>query len=563
MGRVRVFALLLSLLMLSGCIGLFGGTTTRITGTVRIDTSSGASAESIAPSSVAARFLGMPAGGAVFTPSIHMTEPTPQAVPVEVLLYADRLSGAEARGLAEQHGFTYLRSSQDGYHVLRDRMGRSEARAISDIKGAAGGARVEPNRPVYLLSVNDYYFENGDQWALDMINVVPAWDLVDSSSPEVIVAIVDTGIEFDHPDLAADGLWVPGFNFADSAEGEPYGRGINDFDKAHYHGTMVAGIIAAITDNEIGIAGTVGPTANVKLMPIRVFGNIDPRQETIARAIEWAVDNGADVINLSVGDRNCTSATCPQPDSRLERALDYAWREGVTVVAAAGNNGTGVILPANYRTTIAVGALDAGKGKAPYSSVGDELDITAPGGAGGPNNNCSANVVSLRTGKQYRCDDNGTSIAAPHVSGILALMIARYRALGLDYGPDDLRQILQITATDLKTPGWDKDTGYGLVNAHAAVTAGVPRIFVAKKSDDALEAPHAPVRSQLGGVFTLSGMPEGTWSLFGWVDSDMSGTVNDGDYFQEYGLVNVKKGKNVSVTLVLTRYDGDELNVNW
>jgi len=238
------------------------------------------------------------------------------------------------------------------------------------------------------------------QWALPKIQAPEAWDLTRGSST-IRIAILDTGIDQDHEDLKSK--IVANINFTTSPT----------VDDRYGHGTHVAGIAAAVTDNGKGIAG-VG--FNCVLMNVKVLSDTGSGQYSwIASGIVWAADNGAHVINMSLGG-TATSST-------LEEAVKYAYSKGVVLVAAAGNSNTSdPQYPAYYPECIAVAATDQNDAKASFSNYGAWVDIAAPG----------VNIYStlpnhtnrLRT-KNYGYL-SGTSMASPHVAGVAALIKARY-----------------------------------------------------------------------------------------------------------------------------------------
>ncbi len=261
---------------------------------------------------------------------------------------------------------------------------------------------VEFAEPDYIATAflvpNDPGYAN--QWALPKIQAPQAWDLTTGSSA-VRIAILDTGIDQDHEDLKAK--IVANRNFTTS----------KTVDDRYGHGTHVAGIAAAITHNGRGVAG-VG--FNTSLMNVKVLGDNGSGQYSwIANGIIWAADNGAHVINMSLGGSS-TSST-------LESAVKYAWNKGVVLVAAAGNNNTSSpSYPAYYAECIAVAATDQNDAKASFSNYGSWVDIAAPGVSiystlpNHPNRIGVRNYGSL----------SGTSMAAPHVAGVAALVKARY-----------------------------------------------------------------------------------------------------------------------------------------
>jgi subtilisin family serine protease len=229
------------------------------------------------------------------------------------------------------------------------------------------------------------------------------------------------------------------------------------------HGTHVTGTIAQSTDNGIGVAGAAFDTT---IMPVKVLGAAGyGTYQQIADGIYYAVNNGADVISMSLGGGS--------PAQTLEDAVAYAYNHGVTVIAACGNSNTPTCdYPAAYDSyVIAVGATQYDGARAPYSSYGPSLDVAAPGGNTGLDQNGDgyADGVLQQTFGDTPVDwgyrfYQGTSMATPHVSAIAALLIST----GVS-GPDAVGEALESTAKDLGTPGWDQQYGWGLVDAYAAL----------------------------------------------------------------------------------------------
>jgi subtilisin family serine protease len=328
---------------------------------------------------------------------------------------------------------------------------------------------VQRDRPVHAVLVpNDPYWSS--QWGPAQIHAPGAWD-VTTGQADVVVAVIDTGADMDHSDLVGQ-FWVNadevpgngvdddangkiddihGWRFGRDADGNPYGSG--NLDDDHGHGTHVAGIVAAAGNNALGIAGIAW---GCRLMIVKVLdANGDGLESDVASALVYALDNGAKVANLSLGG---------DVDSPLLRdAADYVSGHGVLVVAAAGNNNGAVLYPAAYEPVLAVAASDASDGRAPYSSHGPEVDLTAPG----------SGVYSTCVGNRY-CVKTGTSMAAPHVSGLAALIWSRYPG----YAVAQVRQTLIDSAQDIGTPGWDEYTGWGRIDAQRAISEnGLPRTF--------------------------------------------------------------------------------------
>ena len=235
---------------------------------------------------------------------------------------------------------------------------------------------------------NDTFYS--EQWGLDTVDAPEAWDIATGQS--IDIAILDSGIAKDHPDIAEKVTKTYNFTWTAST------------DDLSGHGTHVAGIAAALTDNNQGVAG-VSP--NARLMSGKV---LDDRgrgyYSWIVNGIYWAVDNGAEIINLSLGGS--------APSFTLEKALDYAHENNVIVVAAAGNRDSSwPHYPAYYDTVVAVGATDSDDQKSHFSNYGDWVDIVAPGEV----------ILSTFLNNEFAYY-SGTSMATPFVSGALANLLS-------------------------------------------------------------------------------------------------------------------------------------------
>ncbi len=276
---------------------------------------------------------------------------------------------------------------------------------------------VEPNYQYHTTFVpNDPDYSQ--QWNLRSINIESAWD--DSKGDGVIVAVIDTGVS-RVPDLS-DTEFVDGYDFVNNR---------TDASDDNGHGTHVAGTIAQSTNNDFGVAGVA---YEAKLMPLKVLSASGGGEiSDIAEAIRFAADHDADVINMSLGGAGASQL--------LEDAVNYAYNKGVVIVAAAGNsNQNAAGFPARYPHVISVSALDSTGQKAPYSNYGAGVDIAAPGGAiVGENGEGGIlqNTIDPETGASVFSHFQGTSMAAPHVAGVAALI----KATGVDQ-PDDVAAIL-------------------------------------------------------------------------------------------------------------------------
>ncbi len=297
-----------------------------------------------------------------------------------------------------------------------------------------------------------------EQWGLEMVNGPEAWPT--STGVGAVVAVIDTGADRGHPDLG--NRFVGGFDFVGDDPIEP-GDEDSDPEDGNGHGTHVTGIIVANRDNGEGIAG-VAPGARV--LPLRVLDdNGEGYADDTIKAIDYAIDKGAHVINLSLGDYLPLQSTLFN-DPAYANVLERAVRAGVVVVIAAGNNGIPKCENPEVDGMICVGAVDNSGSRALYSSHGSNVDLMAPGGAfvGGSN----AFVLSTYTDPEYEYI-SGTSQAAPHVAGVAALLVS----LGVR-GQAAADRIV-TTAADAGSAGPDDQYGAGIVNAQAAVAGlGAP-----------------------------------------------------------------------------------------
>ncbi len=295
----------------------------------------------------------------------------------------------------------------------------------------------EPNYLAYAFHVpNDPWV--GNQWALEKIQMFEAWDYV-KGDPNTIIAVLDTGVDFGHPDL--QGKLVQGYDFVNNDS-------IPQDD--HGHGTHVSGIAAAATNNGTGVAG-IGYNSvimSVKVLDRRGSGT----HVNIAKGIIWAADHGARVINMSLGG--------PSPSRTLEDAINYAWSRGVLVVAAAGNDSSSnPAYPAAYEHVMAVAATDQSDHLASFSNYGAWVSVTAPG----------AGILSTVMGNSYQYW-NGTSMASPHVAGLAALLFSQDPSRS----NQEVWNIIETTADDLGSPGFDIYFAHGRINAYRAVSGSGP-----------------------------------------------------------------------------------------
>ncbi len=425
----------------------------------------------------------------------------------------------------------------------------------------------EPNDPFYAY-----------QWHYPYIKLPAAWDIT-TGSPDTIVAIIDTGAKYEHPDLSPRVAGI-GYDYdfitdpQISLDGDGPDANADDVgddpnkQNSSFHGSHVAGTIGAATND--GSGGLAGINWSCRLMILRALGAGGGTDYDISQAILYAAGkaNGtgklptkaAKVINMSLSSDSSSTTE--------SNAIQAALTAGVIIVAAAGNkNSSDPRYPAAYPGVIAVGAIDLSGELAPYSNYGSHVSVVAPGGNTGMDLNDDGYVDGvLSCGWKQDTDKpafpfyQGTSMASPHVAGIVSLMLAKNPNLS----PALAKQYLQETAIDLGDPGKDDRYGYGLVDPVAALkrvmgsTSGTPKLVV---STDTLDFGYtetemvATVSNGGGGTLTISQPTDNA----GWLSASISGSVlkvsinrgslADGSYS---GTVTVNSnGGSVTVTVLM------------
>ena len=353
-----------------------------------------------------------------------------------------------------------------------------------------------------------------NQWNHSLISLPLLWES-NTGCEDITVAVLDTGIDASHP--AFKDQLVPGKSYIEP-ESEDGDFEIGYIDD-HGHGTHVAGIVGAANNGEMR-----GVSWDSKLMPVKV---LDARGGgTIADIIDgirWAAEQGVEVINLSLG------STLGLGDKNYEAAIDYASEQGSIVVSSSGNsNDTKVGHPARYKNAIAVGASNQENQRwaagSNGSNYGRELDIMAPG----------EDIYSTLPGD--RVDYlTGTSMAAPHISGVIALMLAENPELQAD----EIRERLTMSAQDLGQAGRDLEYGYGLVNAHAAVYGAQRnqvKLFLGERKNNFFHVEKGPINPNQDGFFEFDVESGEAYALYAWFDVTDSGTIQTGDYFASVDL---------------------------
>ena len=356
---------------------------------------------------------------------------------------------------------------------LGSRPPAERAAALAALRADPGVAWAEEDKIVRLAYVpNDPSYSSFGSWGqpyddlygLKKIGTTAAWDAARGQG--VVVAVVDTGIDYNHPDIDGN-VWVnageiPGNGVDDDGNGyvddwrgwdfigASYAVATPDNDPydGHGHGTHVAGTIAAEGDNGIGV---VGVAWRARVMAVKGLDDAGfAFDSTLAAAVVYAADQGADVVNASWGGMGTSQAVAD--------AVEYAHGSGVVFVAAAGNSNSDARLfyPASSPRAVVVSALDPADQKASFSNFGRKVDVAAPG----------VDILSLARGTGGYVRFQGTSMAAPHVSGVAALILQRHP----EFTNDQIRGVLRASATDLGPPGRDDTFGYGRVDAAEATS---------------------------------------------------------------------------------------------
>jgi subtilisin family serine protease len=333
-----------------------------------------------------------------------------------------------------------------------------------------------------------------DLYGLKRIGTTAAWDTARGDG--AVVAVVDTGIDFNHPDIIhnvwtnpgeipGNGIDDDGNGFIDDNRGWDF-VGANSFDPTpdndpqdeEGHGSHTSGTVAAEGNNGLGV---VGVAWRARVMAVKGLDSAGGGPNSaLAQCIVYAVDQGADVISASWGG--------PGVSQVIRDAIDYGYGQGVVFVAAAGNNHADVsnFQPANAPNALAVSALDPFDARADFSNFGRKVEISAPG----------VDILSLELGTAGYHRLDGTSMATPHVSGVVALVLGRHP----EFTVDQIHQVLRTTATDLGAPGRDDSFGFGRVNAAAAVLVDqVLAARIASPGEGAIVSGAVPVTGSAGG----------------------------------------------------------------
>ena len=458
-----------------------GATVGRITGTI----TAGATPIAMAPA-------GSPHPVPQRDSSATMAGPDAEVVPGEVIVKFRTdlaLQSAAALSVAGVRLEAVRSLALAGTQLYRaPGLGRAETVALAQQLAARPDVvYAQPNYVLRSLATpNDEFYSF--QWHYPAINLPDAWDIT-TGSPQTVVAVGDSGILYaannaaaSHPDFA--GKILPGYDFVSNLQsaGDGDGRDPDPYDNSgSYHGTHVAGTIAAATNNGTGVAGV---DWQAKIVPVRMLGSNGGSLLDIVEGTLWAAGfsvpgvpanaHPAHVINLSLGG---SYACTPYEQEAFDRIAGQSARRAIVVVAAGNDNQNAAnFSPASCRNVITVGATEFRGHRAPYSNFGSRIDVMAPGGdinADLNNDGFSDGVLSLdASGEGFSYTfKNGTSMAAPHVAGVISLMKALDPAIGLQ----DVLALLTSTARPLSAVACERtvasDCGAGLIDAAAALAA--------------------------------------------------------------------------------------------
>ncbi|MFC2056465.1 S8 family serine peptidase [Chloroflexota bacterium] len=391
-------------------------------------------------------------------------------VPDQIIIkFKQGIDAVNEQGLNDTLGTAVIHASPfAGFKTLRIPEGETVEEMVAQYLEQSIVEYAEPNY-IHQLTWNPDDPNYSLQWHFSQINLETAWDLDTTTpnyggDPSIIVAVIDSGVAYETNDGYVRAPDLANTNFA---SGWDFVNGDDHPNDDNRHGTHVTGTIAQNTNNGLGVGGIA---FNTTIMPIKTFDS-DGTGTTaqIADSFYYAADNGAHIINYSAGGPHSVT---------LENAVAYAYNSDVTIIASAGNEkltGNAPSYPAAYDDyAIAVGATRHDQTRSYYSNTGSYLDVAAPGGDTSVDQNGDSypDGVLQQTFAPGDVTDfayyflQGTSMAAPHVAGVAALILSKHPT----WTATQVRQALESTATDKGAAGWDNEYGWGLINAPAAVS---------------------------------------------------------------------------------------------
>jgi len=467
-------------------------------------------------------------------------DPTPTYRENEMIVRMDpSLSRAEQEKRLQQAGYEIL----DTIEALNAHLVTAVSGGGVEVANAVEGVlSAEMNFDMQIAELkmpNDKYYGNLQWWHYDQIRLPQAWAVTTGDS-SIRVAVVDTGISTEHPDLLANVNLDLGASFV-------IGQDFDDIEDENGHGSHVSGTIGAVTNNEMGVAGIMW---DVEIIPVKVFG-------PSGRASNWEVVSGmlyaagllddqddkpsigrpADIVNMSLGG---PGSEFQEDAVRIEVAND------VILIAATGNDERNLIsYPAQYDDVIAVGATGYNWEDEPelayYSNTGMEIDVVAPGGGVVQGNPLGYVWSTGDFGSYY--GSAGTSMATPHVSGVVGLMLAN----GIP--KSEIRDILRRTSMEIQGRRGHNDTfGYGLVNAYWAVNAVEDMRIIQGLRDGNEFTIAAEVAIPAKGEQFRMELVQGEYQLIAWVDVNGNGILDTSDYYTETPVLEFGYGEGWSWT---------------
>lgn len=474
----------------------------------------------------------------------------------QIVTFGSSLDIASQINALERAGYEVLDTTEYlNTHLVRKNKAKSQMQTLSTLEGVLSVENNELRYPTWQQSVqtpNDELYPL-QRWHYSQIRLPQAW-AVTTGDKSVRIAVIDTGVDMTHPDLRANldldsALNLTGeivkYNVNSSFALSSY-RDVTDTDG---HGTHVAGTIGAVGNNNSGVTGVMW---EVEIVPIKIFDTEESNKlvtdaYVVGTSILYAaglksveghkISEKVDIINLSFGGG--------APTQFEQKAIEEAYAEGITLVAASGNLSPTVMFPASHPNVIAVGATDnGGEGipkRAYYSSAGFELDVVAPGG--------EINNLVISTYPEYllpKQEDvpyggmGGTSMAAPHVSGVIGLMLAN----DFPRDPDAIRETLHRTSMEIDGRGFSNQVGYGLMNAYWAVNdVQEIKIIQGTREGSTINVVNETPLNLKGGDGVLDLLP-GDHRFIAWIDVNGNEIIDVGDYYAESKVISVEKGQS-------------------
>jgi thermitase len=323
----------------------------------------------------------------------------------------------------------------DDIWVVESKEGKKDKELASDFSSDPRVVYAEPDVDLHITLANPNDSRFGEQYALQKVNAVAGWSVYPNaytSSGGPTIAVIDTGIDRNHPDLVGK---------IDTANSKCFGVlcFFTGYEDDNGHGSHTAGTAAASTNNTIGVAGVAVNSRLMILKACNAAGTCNTAD--IVSAINWARTHGAKVISMSFGGGGTTT---------MQTAVANAYNSGVTLVAAAGNDGNATLnYPAAYAQVVSVAATDANDARASFSNANADVELAAPG----------VNVLSTYSGDGYT-SLSGTSMSTPHVAGLAALL----KGQNPSWTPAQIRARMNTCSDDLGTPGRDNSFGNGRIN---------------------------------------------------------------------------------------------------